>query len=124
MPNPIPTLRELAKQATKGQRTARQQFANRWLIEVPRDGLVPLTLAAVHTTQLEVGFGDGKDTEANAQLIARCSPGTLLKAYNALERSTHALETGNERAQRRFLCGEALKALDGLSSAQTNRGQT
>lgn len=60
---------------TPGPWTTRQQFANRWLIEKDqgtndaRENLIPLCLAAVHTTILEVGCGE-RDTEANARLIA------------------------------------------------------
>ncbi|ASP90766.1 hypothetical protein [Sinorhizobium meliloti] len=60
---------------TPGPWTARQQFANRWLIEKDQgtndagEKLIPLCLAAVHTTILEVGCGE-RDTEANARLIS------------------------------------------------------
>lgn len=55
---------------TPGPWTARQVFANRWNIEVQREGLVPLTLGHVATTVLEVGTGDAAVTGANARLIA------------------------------------------------------
>ncbi|RVJ77582.1 hypothetical protein [Sinorhizobium meliloti] len=60
---------------TPGPWTTRQQFANRWLIEKDQgtndagEKLIPLCLAAVHTTILEVGCGE-RDAEANAHLIA------------------------------------------------------
>jgi hypothetical protein len=54
---------------TPGPWVARQQFSNLWRIEVPREGFVPLSVAVVSTTVLEVGCND-KDTAANARLIA------------------------------------------------------
>lgn len=60
---------------TPGPWSTRQQFSNRWLIEKDQgcneegDRLVPLGLAAVQTTILEVGCGNA-NTAANACLIA------------------------------------------------------
>jgi hypothetical protein len=60
---------------TPGPWMTRQQFANRWLIEKDQgeneagEKLVPLGLASVHTTILEVGCSN-EDTAANARLIA------------------------------------------------------
>ncbi|RVG88709.1 hypothetical protein [Sinorhizobium meliloti] len=70
---------------TPGPWTTRQQFANRWLIEKDQgsndagEKLIPLCLAAVHTTILEVGCGE-RDTEANARLIA-AAPDLLQLAF-------------------------------------------
>lgn len=54
---------------TPGPWIARQEYSNRWRIEVPRDGYVPRSVALVSTTILEMG-GSDKNTGANAHLIA------------------------------------------------------
>lgn len=50
---------------------ARQEYANRWRIESPREGFVPVSVAQVQTTVLEVGVGEDWQTGANAGLIVR-----------------------------------------------------
>jgi hypothetical protein len=69
---------------TPGPWITRQQYANRWLIEKDQgeneagEKLVPLGLASVHTTILEVGCSN-ENTEANARLIA-AAPDLLVVA--------------------------------------------
>lgn len=56
---------------TPGPWISRQVFANRWNIEASPNGdeFVPICIAHVSTTVLEVGVSNN-DTEANALLIA------------------------------------------------------
>lgn len=69
---------------TPGPWEARQEYANRWRIEVPRPVFVPISVAIVTTTLLEVGCND-EDTAANARLIA--SAPELLEALLALKKA-------------------------------------
>ncbi|MDW9762182.1 hypothetical protein GOB02_21835 [Sinorhizobium meliloti] len=101
---------------TPGPWATRQQFANRWLIEKDQgsneagEKLIPLCLAAVHTTILEVGCGE-RDTEANAHLIA-AAPDLLA----ALKEFVHPHQSG--RLTERERNGMALAAIakaEGLS---------
>jgi hypothetical protein len=71
---------------TKGPWVARQEFANRWRIEVPREGHVPISVGLACTTVLEVGCSN-EDTAANAHLIASAP-----ELYGALEGVLWGLE--------------------------------
>jgi hypothetical protein len=102
---------------TPGPWICRQQFANRWLIEkdqgVNADGekLVPLGIASVHSTILEVGCSG--PTDANARLIAAAP--ALLEALKALhERYVFAI--GNEGP-------EAIAARMAISAATGSAGE-
>lgn len=92
---------------TPGPWVARQEFSNRWRIEVPRDGFVPVSVAIVTTTVLEMGAND-KDTGANARLIA-AAPDLLAACEFAL--TTPGMIKGRDAMMK------AVAAARGLSSA-------
>ena len=63
---------------TPGQWKARQEYGNRWVIEAHNEGCVPIRIAQVTNTLLEVGAPNLDDIGDNASLMA--SAPTLAKA--------------------------------------------
>lgn len=65
----VELIKEALEKVTQGEWKAYQQYANQWSIEVGKEGFVPVSIARVSNTILEVGT-HGNCVEDNAHLIA------------------------------------------------------
>lgn len=107
-----PTLKELIEKATPGPWWLDRDDAGRPPMHsdyrVLSSGSTPKHVAPIARMELR-----GQESEANAQLIARCNPATMAKVVEALLASRHQLETPTEREFRSKAVHEALNLLNG-----------
>lgn len=65
-PDQLAELERLEAAMTQGDLVARQEYANRWRLELHREGFAPLSLALIAITCCEVGTANDEQNSTNA----------------------------------------------------------